>query len=69
MKKTPSSRPVQRNREKSVHTAGVCGIASGVVRVEEEAALERAENLMNAVCLGTYSAWVCIRGPSLCHCD
>lgn len=30
-------------------------------RTEEEAALERAENLMNAVCLGTYSAWDDIR--------
>ena len=28
---------------------------------EEEAALERAENLMNAVCLGTYHSWDEIR--------
>lgn len=31
-------------------------------RTEEEAALERAEHLMNAVCLGHYASWDEVRG-------
>lgn len=39
------------------HSAREVEIQQGT-RTEEEAALERAEHLMNGVCLGTYQSWV-----------